>query len=317
MEVIKLNPAFKDYLWGGEKLKTSYNKVTDLSIVAETWELSSHKDGESIITNGKFKGKFFSEYLKENPQTLGTNCTKFKDFPILIKFIDAKKALSIQVHPDDEYALKFENSYGKTEMWYILEAEKDSFLYYGFNKNITKEEYAKSIKDNTITTYLNKVFVKPGETFFIEPGTVHAIGEGIVICEIQQNSNMTYRVYDYDRKDSNGNTRELHIDKALDVSILTKSNPAKEYKLEKFEGYTKKQLATCNYFNTEFYNVVKNCNLNIDNTSFASLIITVGSGEIVYSNKSLTFIKGDSIFIPAGTGELIINGICEFILTTV
>lgn len=197
--------------------------------MAESWELSTHKDGESVIRDGEYMGMSLSSFVAQDKENiLGKNASKFEFFPILIKFIDALDSLSIQVHPSDEYALTNEKEYGKTEMWYILDCEEDAFLYYGFNREITKEEFRKRLNDNTILDVLNKVYVKKGDVFFINAGTVHAIGKGIMICEIQQNSNTTYRVYDYNRKDKFGNLRDLHIDKAIDVSYLSPCEPYKQ-----------------------------------------------------------------------------------------
>ena len=243
---VKLTPAFKDNIWGGTRLKTEYNKHTDMKIVAESWELSTHKDGESRINGGEYDGLKLSEYIEKiGKDKLGKRALEFNYFPLLIKFIDAKNNLSIQVHPDDEYALKHEGEYGKTEMWYIMDAEKGSYLYYGFNRSITKEEYEKRISDNTLLEVLNKVEVKKGDMFFIPSGTVHAIGSGILICEIQQNSNTTYRVYDYDRRDANGNPRQLHIKQAIDVSCL---EPSPEQKAPTIIADGVEELAKCKYF---------------------------------------------------------------------
>ena len=221
MKTIQLQAAYKDYLWGGNKLREQYNKVASLEHIAESWELSNHEAGQSIVLNGPYAGETFGSYLtKVSKEVLGTHCESFESFPILIKLIDAKSALSIQVHPDDVYALEKEKSYGKTEMWYILSCEEDAYLYYGVNQSLTPEVLKVHIENNTILDVLNKVYVKPGDVFFIEAGTIHAIGGGILICEIQQNSNLTYRVYDYNRKDDLGQTRELHIEKALEVSKL-------------------------------------------------------------------------------------------------
>jgi len=194
-EPIKLLPAFQDYLWGGTRLKTEYNKKTDLEKVAESWELSNHKAGESIVASGEEAGLTFGEYIKKY-DVIGKRAKEFDFFPILIKFIDAKDSLSVQVHPDDEYSLKNNGEYGKTEMWYVMDCDEGATLYYGFNRTITKEEFRKRIKNNTLLEVLNEVPVKKGDVFFIKSGTVHAIGKGILICEIQQNSNTTYRVYD-------------------------------------------------------------------------------------------------------------------------
>ena len=216
MEILKLVPECKDNIWGGVKLKEKYGKQTDKDPVAESWELSFHKDGPTRLANGKT--------LQEEvtAKELGRNCDGFPFFPMLVKLIDAKQDLSVQVHPSDAYALEHENSFGKTEMWYIVEAEKGAGIYLGFKKDVTQEEYETAIKENTLTDLLNFFEVKAGDCYFIPSGTIHAIATGCLICEIQQNSNLTYRVYDYGRRDKNGNLRELHVEKALKVTDLQK-----------------------------------------------------------------------------------------------
>ncbi len=303
---IKLRPIFKDYLWGGNKLVKEYNKKCDFPKVAESWELSVHKDGESIIADGEFKGKPLSEYLENNPDAIGESAKVFENFPILIKFIDAKDNLSIQVHPQDEYALKNNGEYGKTEMWYILDCEEDSYLYYGFNREISKEEFKESIENNTVLDYLNKVKVNKGDVFFIEAGTVHAIGKGIVICEIQQNSNTTFRVYDYDRIDKDGNKRPLHIEQAIEVS---ETKPAKNYKRD---GNI---LAKCKYFTVEEIEVCDKEILKVTKETFKSIIVTDGCGEIKNGKYTVSINKGDSIFIPAQSNSYEISGNCKLIIS--
>lgn len=319
MEPIKLIPAFKDYLWGGTKLKTNYGKQSDLDIVAESWELSTHKDGQSVVASGADKGKPLSEYIeKYGAEILGTAAQNFDYFPILIKFIDAKDNLSIQVHPDDAYALENEGEYGKTEMWYILEAEDGASLYYGFNREITKDEYRQRIEDNTILDVLNKVQVKKGDVFFIKSGTVHAIGKGIVICEIQQNSNTTYRVYDYDRRGADGKPRQLHIAKALEVSTLAPAAADNGSKAEvRYDGYSDKTLSSCKYFTVRRLRIQSSAALRADTESFRSLIITEGSADIIMGSTVLSVTKGDSVFIPAQDSDYTINGECEVILSYV
>lgn len=304
---IKLNPAFKDYIWGGRRLVKEYNKKCDLERVAESWELSTHKDGESIVKDGAFKGLTLSEYIKENEHdALGKNAEAFENFPMLIKFIDAKEALSIQVHPDDEYSLKHNGEYGKTEMWYILDCDADSYLYYGFKKEISKEEFRKSIEENTILEYLNKVEVKKGDVFFIKSGTVHAIGKGIVICEVQQNSNATYRVYDYDRTDKDGNKRPLHIEQAIDVA---KTQPPQNYKRE---GDV---LAKCKYFTVEEVQVESKASIDVTDKSFKSVIVVDGRGELSNGEFKMEFEKGESIFIPAQNNAFEVMGECRLIIS--
>ncbi len=313
IEPVKLIPAFKDYLWGGTRLKEEFNKKSDFDIVAESWELSAHKDGESVIASGEFKGIPLSKYVEKlGKGILGTNAEKFDYFPILIKFIDAKKALSVQVHPDDEYALENEGEYGKTEMWYILDCEEGASLYYGFSRDITKQEYRDAINDGTLTEILNEVTVHKGDVFFIPAGTVHAIGAGIVICEIQQNSNTTYRVYDYNRRDKDGNLRPLHIEKAIEVSKLEKAEQA----IPAIDG-EETVLASCEYFNVRKLKVSGEKGLEIDNASFHSLTVVEGSGRLSFGEAVIEFEKGDSIFVPAQDGRYVLCGQCEIILSTI
>lgn len=306
---VKLSPAFKDYLWGGTKLKEKYNKKSDLEIVAESWEMSCHKDGMSTVITGEYSGKTLAEYVEIlGKDALGKKAEKFSYFPLLIKFIDAKDNLSIQVHPADEYALRVEGEYGKTEMWYVLEAEEGAYLYYGFNRDITKEEFAERIKNNTILEVLNKVNVKAGDVFFIDAGTVHAIGAGLMICEIQQNSNTTYRVYDYDRRDKEGNARPLHVEKAIEVSKLTKAP-----ELTKAENDV---LASCEYFTVKKAMVNGEAKVKIDDSSFVSLIVVNGDGCVTLGEDKLEVAKGDSIFVPAQNGEIALDGEMEVIVSS-
>lgn len=308
-EIIKLSPAFKDYLWGGTRLREEYNKKCDFDKIAESWELSTHPDGESVVSSGFFSGMVFSEYLKNNPGAKGNNAERFEFFPILIKFIDAKDNLSIQVHPDDEYARKKNGGYGKTEMWYILDAEPGAYLYYGFKEKISKDEFRQRIEDNSLLDVLNKEPVKKGDVFFIPSGTVHAIGKGIMICEIQQNSNTTYRVYDYGRRDKNGNLRELHIDEALDVA---KTEPPVYHKPE-----NENVLASCRYFTVEKADISGEKSFESDISSFRSVIITEGEGQISLNGQTMPFIKGDSLFIPAQNARFSIKGTCSVIISYV
>ncbi len=297
MKIEKLYPEYKDYIWGGDKLKTRYGKQTKKTPCAESWELSFHKDGLTRLVNGKTLAESVTE------KDLGKNVKDFPFFPVLIKFIDAKDNLSVQVHPSDEYALANENSFGKTEMWYIVEAEEGAGIYLGFNRDVTKEEYKTAIKENRLTELLNFYEVKAGECYFIPSGTIHAIGKGCLICEIQQNSNLTYRVYDYGRKDKNGNTRELHIDKALKV---TNSN--------KFEPITFEDcLGKCEYFTVQKYEINGETYLYVDEQSFQCVTCVSGKGVIA----DLQMKQGDSFFIPANYGKYYINGKVEVLITKI
>ncbi len=321
MGFVKLDPAFKDYLWGGTKLRDIYHKKCDYDIIAESWELSSHPDGQSVIAEGPYKGMLFGEYIKGLGENgLGWKCQAFERFPILIKFIDAKNPLSIQVHPNDDYALSRENEYGKNEMWYIMDCDPGASIYYGVNRDITKEELTQRVKDNTVLEVLNKVEVHKGDTFFVKAGTIHAIGAGILICEIQQNSNCTYRLYDYDRRDKFGNPRELHLEKATDVStleVLHNKADAGTERITAGNGYEIEVLGSCKYFESSKYTVSKDVTLDIDETSFNSILIIEGEGYISCDKKVMPFKSADSFFVPAGRKKIQISGKCVFIRTHV
>ena len=310
---VKLSPAFKDYLWGGERLKSEFNKKCDLSPLAESWELSAHKDGESLVRGGEFDGLGLTEYIERiGRSALGENSAKYDYFPLLIKLIDAKGDLSVQVHPDDAYALIHEGEYGKTEMWYILDCEEGACLYYGFARDVSREEYETAIKNGELCSILNRVRVKKGDVFFIPAGTVHAIGAGIVICEIQQNSNTTYRVFDYNRRDKNGNLRPLHIEKALEVSDLKRSP-----ELCDTPDGDDVLLSECDYFEVRRLRISGERELILDRTSFVSLIVTEGEGRLAYGSGELSLMKGDSIFLPAQDSKMTVYGNLEIIQSKV
>lgn len=304
--IAKLTPAFKDYLWGGKKLSETYGKAFDGDILAESWELSCHPDGESVLATGQDAGQTLQTWLSNHPAALGTNCARYASFPILIKFIDAKQNLSIQVHPDDDYAIAYENDNGKNEMWYIAEAEPDAFIYYGFNQTLSKAEYEQHIANDTILDVLNKVNVTAGDCFFIEAGTVHAIGAGCLIAEVQQSSNVTYRVYDFARRGADGKLRELHVAKAVEVSTLAPAvNVAKNSDL----------LVDCQYFAVRDIKCTDLATFTANETSFHSLLVLEGSGSIDSTTETLNFTKGDSIFVAAGTGKYNLQGDFHALLT--
>lgn len=303
MELKKLTPAYKDYIWGGEKLKKNYGKETDMTPLAESWELSFHKDGLTKIDNGKSLAESVTK------KEWGTNCDRFESFPLLIKFIDAQDNLSVQVHPSDEYAIKNENSFGKTEMWYIVEASEGAGIYLGFKEDTTTKQYEDAIKNNTLESLLNFYEVKKGEYYFIEAGTIHAICSGCVICEVQQNSNLTYRVYDYNRKDKNGNGRELHIDKALAVTNTNKF--ILDSKNDAVEGG--KNIAKCEYFSVNHYSIKDKLVIKMTEKSFNCVTCISGSGEI----NGLKISQGDSYFASANNGEYTLSGDMEIIVSLV
>ncbi len=319
--IVKLEPIFKDYLWGGTKLKDIYHKQCDYDTIAESWELSAHKDGQSTVANGRFKGMLFGDYLKRiGKEALGWKSQAFERFPILIKIIDAKQSLSIQVHPDDEFALQEENEYGKNEMWHIMDCDENAYIYYGVNQDLTQKELRERINNHTILEVLNKIPVHKGDTFFVDAGTIHAIGAGILLCEIQQNSNCTYRLYDYDRHDKYGNTRELHLDKAQAVSNLqmkyeSSTNGDKQRNIG--NGYEEEILGSCKYFESKKYYVYTEVEFPVNDASFCSIIIIDGSGKIYCDKEVFDFQATDSFFIPAGQRKVTVRGKCSFIRTYV
>ena len=321
MKAIKLNPAFKDYLWGGTKLRDEYGKKCDLDKVAESWELSCHKDGCSVVADGEYAGLTLPQYIeKAGKAVLGTDCEKFEYFPILIKLIDAKQNLSVRVHPDNDYAMRVEGEYGKTEMWYVVDCEPGAGLLYGFKHEISKEEFRRRIEDNTLLEVTNRVEVHPGDVFFIEAGTLHAIGEGILIAEIQQNSNTTYRVYDYGRVGADGKPRQLHIEKAIDVTRLapaTRPCGRPQATPDAFAGGSVLPVASCDYFTVKEMEVTSHAALMADEKSFHSLLLLDGSLTLSMGGEKLEMKKGASVFVPAGSGDYTLTGKGRLILTTV
>lgn len=295
---VLLSPAYKDYMWGGKKLIEQFGKSTELTSIAESWELSAHPDGQSKIASGKHEGLYFDDYLKHiGYDAIGWKYQGMRNFPLLIKFIDADENLSVQVHPNDDYALEHENEYGKSELWYVIDCNENSYIYCGFNRDVTKEEVLEAIENKTIESLLNKIYVKPGETYYIEAGTVHAIGEGCLICEVQQSSNSTYRLFDYDRNDTYGNKRTLEIDKALDVLSYTQYSGNHE----------------CKYFNVK----VKKCNgkgrVLMSEESFVSIVVIDGEGMIACGDDKLEFSKGNCLFIPKTNSVMELSGEFEYI----
>ena len=317
-----LTPAGKDYLWGGNRLKTEFNKEIDLVPLAETWECSTHPDGPSVIVTGRHAGKTLAELLKEHPEYLGKHPGTEGELPVLIKFIDAKKNLSVQVHPDDDYARKYENGQlGKTEMWYVMDAAPDAQLVYGFNHDITKEQLRQSLKDGTVEKYLQKVKIQKDDVFFIEAGTVHAIGAGALIAEIQESSNLTYRLYGYNRVGKDGKLRELHIDKALAVANLkSSSEPRQPLRLLKYKkGSATELLCRCKYFQVERYllnteSSRKLVEFQTAGDTFEVFLCLDGCGVVFMEDgDSMNFFKGDCIFVPANSLSMKFHGKAQFL----
>ena len=315
-----LRPSGKDYLWGGRRLNDEFEKGIDLSPLAETWECSTHPEGPCYVVGGEYDGKELAAVLREHPEYLGERHKGETELPILIKFIDAKKDLSVQVHPTDDYAKEHENGQlGKTEMWYVLDASKDAKLIYGLGKNCTEEEVRTAIERGTLMNYLQQVPVKKDDLFFIKAGTIHAIGAGALVAEIQESSNLTYRLYDYDRVGKDGKKRELHVDKALEVANLSSSaEPRQPLRVLKYrKGVASELLTRCKYF--EVYRMLVNTerrqtvHYHADEVALRVLLCVNGCGTISFEGGNITFYKGDCIFVPADSEVLSIHGQVQFL----
>ncbi|MBO4621088.1 MAG: class I mannose-6-phosphate isomerase [Paludibacteraceae bacterium] len=321
MRTFLLRPSGKDYIWGGTRLRDEFHKDLPLDPLAESWECSTHPDGPSYVASGKWTGMSLTEVLKAHPELLGNSpsVTALEGLPVLIKFIDAKNDLSVQVHPDDEYAMRMENGQaGKTEMWYVVDAEPGAKLVYGLNRAASKEEMKQSLENGTVEKYMNWVPVHKNDVFFIPSGTIHAIGRGVLIVEIQQNSNLTYRLYDYGRLGKDGKPRELHVDKALDVADLSGlQNPRQPMRVLRYgQGFATELLAHCRYFE------VSRGLLNSSDTvlsampeSFRVLTCLDGEGKLREEGETLAFHKGDTLFIPATAPDVHLSGQTEFLMT--
>jgi len=301
---LKFKPIFKEKIWGGDKIKTYLKKdFSPLSNAGESWELSGVKGNISEIATGELKGKLLTEIINEYKQEIiGDEIySKYNnDFPLLIKFIDSKDKLSVQVHPDDELAKKKHNSFGKTEMWVVLEADKGSNLISGFKKDTNKEEFKNSLENKNLEELLNYETVKKDDSFFIPSGRIHAICEGILLTEIQQTSDITYRVYDWNRVDKNGKGRELHVDDALEAFDFKKHDNYKiKYNLIDKNFHKYGLLTDSKYFKTEIYKEIIEVSFKKTPGYFNILIITEGEGSIKHNNKLTNVKLGDVYLIPA------------------
>lgn len=315
-----LRPSGKDYLWGGRRLNDEFEKGIEISPLAETWECSTHSDGPCFVVGGVYDGLELAQVLKEHPEYLGSRHEGETKLPILIKFIDAKSDLSVQVHPTDQFAAEYENGQrGKTEMWYVLDASRNAKLVYGLCRDSNKEELRKAVDNGVLLNYLQQIPVKKDDLFFVEAGTIHAIGAGVLLAEIQESSNLTYRLYDYGRVDKSGKKRTLHIDKALQAANLkSSSEPRQPVRVLKYKrGIATELLTRCKYFevyrmllNTERRQIV---HYRADGLSFRVLLCVSGCGIISYGEGCITFYKGDCIFVPADSLEFRLHGQAQFL----
>ena len=318
---ILLHPAAKDYLWGGTRLNDDFSKGIASDVVAETWECSTHPDGVSIAASGEWVGMPLNEILRAHPEYLGEHAHGATELPVLVKFIDAKRDLSVQVHPSDDFARVHENvQNGKTEMWYVMDAEPDSRIAYGLHHTIGKDLFRKAIGDGTVGKYLQMVPVRKNDLFLIPPGTVHAIGAGCLIAEIQQSSNLTYRLFDYGRTDRNGNKRPLHLEKGLAVANLEAvPEPRQPMRLLRYScGTASELLCRCRYFQVE--RVLVNTEqrremaaFQASGESFEIFLFLNGCGSMFCGNDRIQFFKGDCVFVPAGTDGIRLHARTEFL----
>ncbi len=318
-EPFLLKPAGKDYLWGGTRLKDDFSKEFDLNPLAETWECSTHPDGMSVAASGAFKGQTLSQIVNEHPELLGTHPRSiFGDggLPIIMKLIDAKEDLSVQVHPDDAYAAQHENGqHGKTEMWYVVDAAKGASLVYGFQHDMDRDAVRRAVENGTISRYLQRVPIQKGDVFYIPAGQVHAIGAGALVAEVQESSNLTYRLFDYNRVDASGKPRALHVEKALEVANLRGSaSPRQPMRTLHFQrGQASELLCRCRYFQVE--RVLINTErvhdlaaMQTQSNSFQALLCVSGCGMIFWEGNALPLFKGDCVFIPADSISIKIHG---------
>lgn len=310
-----LSPAGKDYLWGGERLKTEYGKALPCTPLAESWECSAHPDGPSTAASGAFVGQTLPEILRDHPAFLGAHAARVGEgeLPVLVKLIDAKRDLSVQVHPDNDYARAHEGQNGKTEVWYVLDAAPGATLVYGFLHDITPDEVRREASSGGLMRHLQRVDVHPGDVFFIPPGTVHAIGAGILLAEVQQSSNVTYRLYDYNRKDQHGNLRPLHLDKALDVADLKRAPEVHQQMrvLRYRTGSACELLSRSPYFQVERLLVSAAHTRHVGGDSFACCLCVGGSGTLEAAGETLPLQKGSTVFLPAACGDMTLAGRLE------
>lgn len=312
-------PQLKQTLWGGDRIIPFKHLDTQMEAVGESWEISGVKGNETIVANGKDKGKSLNQLVREQKGRLvgEENYQRFGDeFPLLIKFIDARQDLSIQVHPDDEIAQRHGKSHGKTEMWYAFASAPGAVLYNGLKRQLTPEVYEQMVENDTITEALARYEVSEGDVFFIPAGRIHAIGAGCFVAEIQQTSDVTYRIYDYKRKDKNGNYRELHTKEAAEsIDFRIYDNQHINYTLSKNEGV---QVVSCPHFTTAVYDLTEPMTLDYsDLDSFVILIAVKGQGKLICEDEEITFQMGDTVLLPATTQEVKVEGAVKFLETYV
>ena len=314
--MFRLEPAYKDYIWGGTRLQSVFHKNAPFARVAESWELSVHPDGLTRIGGAADPGMTLRDYLAAHPEA--TPGISLETFPILVKLIDAKTPLSVQVHPDDAYARAHADSPGKTELWHILATESGAYLYLGVRRAVTREELSARIKDGTVETVLRRVEVHPGETYYIPAGTLHAIGSGVLLAEVQESSNLTYRVFDYGRRDALGNTRPLHIEQALAVATLNPTDctpPGSGACIAAPGESTLQTLVNCPYFTMQRIALISEEAVPLEKQAFTHLLCVEGVMDVRQDGICISLAKGEGLFVP-GNEAVTIAGRAAALCTT-
>ena len=304
---LKLSYITKSPLWGGRRLLDGWGMKAEADTVGEAWMLSVRAKEMSVIQNGSKAGKTMREYIDEHGASVIGTAYDGGDFPLLVKLIDACDKLSVQVHPNDDYAARIENDRGKTEMWYIVEADEGAEIIYGLKDGLTAEEFRTAVREGRLAETMCHCPVHAGKTYFIPSGMLHAIGSGILIAEIQQNCDLTYRVYDYERRGADGSLRELHVDKALDVTVPFTEEAVNAIRYE--AGTSDEQtLAHCRYFKTDKLNLTNSTAITVDERSFAFLLCLDGNGAITAGGEKYDIARADGYYLPAGLGEVTLDG---------
>lgn len=316
-EPLKMRPCYKEYLWGGERLKREFHKADAPAVTAESWELACHPDGMSQVAEGPYRGMTLAQLGElDRAGFWGGDCKEDR-FPILVKLIDAHRDLSVQVHTSDERARAGEH--GKAEMWYVVDAEPQAYIYLGFSQRITKEEFLRRAHEGTILEVLNRVPVSRGDVFYILPGTIHAVGAGLILAEVQQNSNTTFRIYDYKRTDGNGQVRALHVERAAETVDYEPIVPSecRANSVASFHGFTMAEMFSCPYFRAYRLDMRGRVKLKCDGKSFQHLLCVEGEGAMKTDTNSYLFRRGESYFLPAALGEYLIEGQCRMLLSRI
>ncbi len=305
---LTFNPILKDRIWGGTKLGDFLHKPISGQTIGESWELSAVKGDVSVVNAGEYRGMTLAQLIEKFPaELLGQKVYgRFgAEFPLLFKFIDAREDLSIQVHPGDELAKKRHNSFGKTEMWYVMQADPGSRIIVGFKRPSSAQEYVRHLENRSLMDILDEVEAKPGDVFFLETGTIHAIGAGILLAEIQQTSDITYRIYDWDRVDENGNGRELHVDLALDAMNYEVVNARKDYNTKANQANL---MVDCPYFTTSFIPIDGHVEMNKSGESFFVYMVVDGDLTLTADGQEYSFPKGSTVLIPAALTRYSLGG---------